>query len=54
MPPCIWNLRGLAPGTGRGLGGHQDTGARLPGILLAGLATIRYDPQDTHRSDIDL
>ena len=46
---------GVSPGaTGRGLRGHQDAGARLPGILLAGLAAIRYDPQDTQPSDIDL
>jgi hypothetical protein len=44
----------LSPGAkGRGLGAHQDAGARPPGIRL-GLAAIRYDPQDTQPSDIDL
>ena len=44
----------VSPGAkGRGLGGHQDAGARPPGIRL-GAGRDRYDPQDTQPSDIDL
>ena len=54
VPPCIWNLRRLAPGEGPRPGrppGRRRTATGHPG---SGLAAIRYDPQDTQPSDIDL
>jgi hypothetical protein len=45
----------LAPGRrAAACAATRTLGARPPGIPLAGLAAIRHDPQDTHRSDIDL
>jgi len=46
---CPMHLESAAVSPGakvRGLGGHQASGS--------GLAAIRYDPQDTQPSDIDL
>ena len=54
MPPCIWNLRRLAPGRRAEAWAATKTPARGHRAPGSGLAAIRYDPQDTQPSDIDL
>jgi hypothetical protein len=54
MPPCIWNLRRLAPGRTAAAWAATRTPARSHRASGSGLAAIRYDPQDTQPSDTDL
>lgn len=54
MPPSIWNLRRVAPGRRAEAWAATKTPARGHRASGSGLAAIRYDPQDTQPSDIDL
>jgi hypothetical protein len=54
VPPCIWNLRRLAPGRRAEAWAATRTPARGHRASGSGLAAIRYDPQDTQPNDIDL
>jgi hypothetical protein len=54
VPPYIWNLRRLAPGRRAEAWAATKTPARGHRASGSGLAAIRYDPQDTQPSDIDL